>query len=456
MARRTNYVRPVRLAMEALKEAGINSFPVPLSTVLRHYGITLMSYEYLCKKSGYTLEMCYQQFGNDGAISKEFKNGRVKLLIVYNHAQSSMDRLRFTFAHELGHLILGHLDEAGVSLLQRKTVEKELYDVQEDEANCFARNLLCPAVAVQTVLRSQGFTSSSYDEKQERVIWKKLDHTPDLPRNLSDFFLIRQAFMVSDTAAKTRCHFLREDLRYSAMADASDFFSTFTFTVQWRCMDCGAQRLPGTKYCYNCGSEAHYRFISGDSPAPPPVLIEHPGTTSCPVCGNSVHPEANYCTNCGALLYNVCKAGHRNPRYAKYCVICGNPAILAPSEGTPSVPPSITDAYETNSIHQLVKCRYCGHDRHDSDARHCTMCGRPIVNYCTKCKHINAVDARYCKDCGSPTVFQSSDLFSITEYSDPPSPPEGHFTRQKRFKEEFRAWKKEINEMRKERMSEKR
>jgi len=50
-------------------------------------------------------------------------------LILYNESLP-FGCVRFTIAHEIGHAILGHVDEFSLAA--------------EREANCFARNLLCP------------------------------------------------------------------------------------------------------------------------------------------------------------------------------------------------------------------------------------------------------------------------------------------------------------------------
>ena len=50
--------------------------------------------------------------------------------IIYYNETKPLACIRFTLAHEIGHAVLGHMDEEDPAA--------------EKEANCFARNLLCP------------------------------------------------------------------------------------------------------------------------------------------------------------------------------------------------------------------------------------------------------------------------------------------------------------------------
>ena len=50
--------------------------------------------------------------------------------IIYYNETKPLACVRFTLAHEIGHAVLGHKDEEDLAA--------------EREANCFARNLLCP------------------------------------------------------------------------------------------------------------------------------------------------------------------------------------------------------------------------------------------------------------------------------------------------------------------------
>ena len=471
MSRPANYVRPVQLSISVLRDAGIDSFPVSLKQILRHYGIRLMSYEDYCRCNGIDMRVCFNLFGKDGATIEN--NG--KYLIVYNKNATPKDRKRFTLAHELGHIFHRHHRELGVEILQRLWVEKSLYDVMEDEANCFARNLLCPAIAVQTVLRDHGFVYSEYDVEQDRNVWWKVSNAeclPGLPKNLTDYFLVRQSFMVTDSAAKTRCHFLREDLRNTSMDGAERILNRMKYTAQWRCRKCGALRAAGRDYCFYCGSKNRFSLIIKEAPARPIVFLRYTGHrfSSCPICGSFDMPyDANYCPICGNAVTNPCiprrihnrdlshllaladgGSVHLNPPGSRYCLTCGAPTVygeasvskgiplyyyllsrgksittdnqggLTPVKYGPDIP---TNNY--NGEYRVQKCPKCLNVDIEEDADYCIMCGTSLTNICDGIEsdyngeliqHSNPANARFCHCCGKPTAY--SRLPILPSYQD--------------------------------------
>lgn len=115
MPRPANYNRPIQLSLMVIRDARIDSFPVSLKQILRHYGIRLMSYEDYCACNSCDIQLCFDLFGKDGATIE--RGG--KYLIVYNKNQTVKNRIRFTLAHELGHIFHRHHEELGVDILRR-------------------------------------------------------------------------------------------------------------------------------------------------------------------------------------------------------------------------------------------------------------------------------------------------------------------------------------------------
>ena len=49
MPRAANYVRPIRLSLQVLREASIDRYPVNLKQILKRFGIRLMTYDEFCR-----------------------------------------------------------------------------------------------------------------------------------------------------------------------------------------------------------------------------------------------------------------------------------------------------------------------------------------------------------------------------------------------------------------------
>jgi len=469
--RPADYIKPVYLARKVLADANITIFPVSLRIILRHYGIRLMKYEKFCVANDTTMDECFANFGKDGATIAE--DG--KYVIVYNHLVTPKDRIRFTIAHELGHVFLRHHDELGVTILQRLWVEKTLYDVLEDEANCFARNLLCPPLATADLLRLHGITATQFDSRHQRNVWLKVSSAPCLPgtpESVTDHALVRQAYMITDKAANVRCHFLKDDIQNLLPKDRVPPY-VIRQGADWRCTRCGALRLNGGAYCYACGAHNRFGFVYRDDSPALPATVRYHGThfRTCLFCGNDhISDDALYCIMCGKPVANPCvpdkswrktasQTRHLCSPGVRYCPECGSRTLFSLSGMDDSVDSNAgasaacdentlnplntsdtsnrktaekNDPLRMNRDRRLAKCLYCGHSRHDADACFCIMCGKPVVNACTGCSHRNIATATYCEKCGQMTAFIAAGLFPV-EYHLPPAQPEGIYTREKRM-----------------------
>ena len=81
-----------------------------------------------CSHNEFTYHIAQSEYGFTIA---DFNNGHY--IICYNDLKDEKT-IRFTLAHELGHIRLGHTED-------NETADRE--------ANCFARNLLCPVQLVR-------------------------------------------------------------------------------------------------------------------------------------------------------------------------------------------------------------------------------------------------------------------------------------------------------------------
>lgn len=73
------------------------------------------------------------------------------------------------------------------------------------------------------------------------------------------------------------------------------------------CPQCGASTIPGEAFCDNCGASlaepqvAEAPAPSLPEPAPAPAEVR-PDLVQCPACGAENLPDSTFCSNCGILM----------------------------------------------------------------------------------------------------------------------------------------------------------
>ena len=132
--------------------------PKIVSTVLLPRACRLVSYQNLAAAQRVTVPEIINLFGSeDGCTHYDRKNHRY--LIAYN-ADGYRPRIRWTIAHELGHILCGHfveLDERGLT-----EVPEELWQEMEEEADYFTASLLAPIPAIRKFRTASPMEISRY------------------------------------------------------------------------------------------------------------------------------------------------------------------------------------------------------------------------------------------------------------------------------------------------------
>jgi len=91
----------------------------------------------------------------DGKIEKKDDD---KFKITYD-SLAHQNRQRFTIAHEIGHYLLGHLDNENRMLRDTtKNFSSENYDLKEVEANKMAAEILMPKETLEHLVYTLGYT----------------------------------------------------------------------------------------------------------------------------------------------------------------------------------------------------------------------------------------------------------------------------------------------------------
>ena len=129
--RQPDYARAAGLACRVLLRQPVLRLPVSLGKVIAASpGIRLKTYGQFCRERGLNRE----DFASWAVSAHGFTLRRGSRAVILYNEEKALPTIRFTIAHELGHLFLLHRRDDQVDQL---------------EANCFARHLLCPAPAAR-------------------------------------------------------------------------------------------------------------------------------------------------------------------------------------------------------------------------------------------------------------------------------------------------------------------
>lgn len=122
------YQKARNAAWQCLIDVGIKSLPVKTLQITEFFGIDVFA----------DSDVQYLRPQESGCC---FVDRQGNWTIVYDDSETP-GRMRFTIAHELGHILLGHELEAGFEHLRRISEGKPITETQADE---FAARLLAPA-----------------------------------------------------------------------------------------------------------------------------------------------------------------------------------------------------------------------------------------------------------------------------------------------------------------------
>lgn len=116
--------------------------PLNLLAIFRAGGCTVRTYQEISQKSHLSVKGVGACFGSeDGFVCYDASHDRYRL--AYDCARTG-PRTRWTLAHELGHIVLRHLEDFPETSIARKQ-SPVLLDILDKEADKFAGEILAPA-----------------------------------------------------------------------------------------------------------------------------------------------------------------------------------------------------------------------------------------------------------------------------------------------------------------------
>lgn len=226
--------------------------------------------------------------------------------IYYNDIDRNIvtsNRYRWNIAHELGHVLLGHLRDNEKTRLTRPALPDDEYLYLEEEADYFAQLILVP-------------------------------HSPLLGFNIQTSNHIKILCKISGPASRKRYFEFMEWKRHVDGNDEYDkriFYYHFNFVFKRECKTCGTGLIQRYgKHCPICGSKNTLQWGDGDKMKYPLLETHENGKLKeCPICHNEeTDIEGEYCQICSKYLMNRCtnpSCPNEDilPSNARFCPICG-------------------------------------------------------------------------------------------------------------------------------------
>lgn len=298
----------------------INSYPINILDIFSNYkNCKVVSYSHHMKRSNITYSQMIS-FANSKDASTVYNNKRY--LIFYNDLIRPYERQYWTLAHELGHIMLGHLENYNNTRIFRSSLSDSEYTWMEKEADYFASQLL----ANNLILKELKIENSMQIAKLSNL-------SKQASKNKFDSFKKYLKF-----------NFKTTDLDKLVLNQFDAFINT---TI---CTNCGYRINTKKCFCPICNESNFERVVTEMIYDQCYELNEKSRAIICPKCENeNLEHAGSYCQICGTYLINKCAGQHyiknTDPddyennscnalasSNARYCVVCGSKTTFFENE----------------------------------------------------------------------------------------------------------------------------
>lgn len=295
------------IVIAVLKHYGKYSLPVNIKKIAKSFDfIRVIPFSVQMKHRNMSLDEVIAYCETDDACA-DYYYDKNKAIIYYNDMIKwkfiNSNRYRWSIAHELGHIMLGHHVATRKTRIFRSSLSGAEYDYLEEEADYFAQLILVP-------------------------------HSPLLGFNIQTSNHIQILCKISGPASRKRFYEFTEWKRHVDGNDEYDkriFYFYFDFVFKRECKNCGVGLIQRYgKYCPICGSKNTLQWGDGDKMKYPLLeTYENGKLKECPICKNEdTNIEGSYCQICSTKLINMCTNQSCNnydilPTNARYCPVCG-------------------------------------------------------------------------------------------------------------------------------------
>ena len=299
------------------KKFGYACLPVPVKSMAKSLSnCRLVPYSKVMEMRNLSYNEVITLMDTEDACT-DYHAGKNKYIIYYNDLDKNRFmtyRYRWSIAHELGHVVLGHHKDAQKTRIYRSSLSDAEYTQMEFEADTFAAYLLVPHILLDMkgirsprgIANTCKISNSAADARyEEYVTWKK-NWKPN-----------------------------KFDSHIKWLFYASPYVQPYIY-----CATCGTRlKLKNRVVCHVCGGKkisyqpskkvSYYLGIKVDM---------HAKVEKCPYCGQSmIGVNRNVCPSCNHVIRNTCMGDALNQNGpcqmsqehpltgdARYCPYCGS------------------------------------------------------------------------------------------------------------------------------------
>lgn len=315
-----------RSAYQTLHYLKIHSFPFNILPILDKFNIMVATYGEVAKGSGKSIQDIIISTGTEDGLTI-YAHGTY--IVLYNETIQVSGRIRWTLAHELGHIVLKHFTDFDATQLTRGGLTDSEYKVLDREANTFASEFLCsPALVNVLPISNTNAISTILGISYEAAAYakKKLQDYPLLHTRHSSFFRKQfYDFLNVKYCMNCQCRFVSKNAKFCPICGSENiqwgnfkqptfiFFrdketkkvpvmhyknypTTVTGHVKDQCIRCENEDLKEDfKFCPICGLSTTNKCVGvpddwSDEDTPPQAPCE---------LGQTLPPNARYCPYCG-------------------------------------------------------------------------------------------------------------------------------------------------------------
>ncbi|MGI6031356.1 MAG: ImmA/IrrE family metallo-endopeptidase [Eubacteriales bacterium] len=288
-------------ARRCLLQSGQCRLPIAIDELFAQYSFLLLTAQEAEAKTGLKLPSSFWENSTADGFTCAYGGFFITL---YKTEDRTPQRIRFTKAHELGHILLGHLTEfpqpSSFSLQ-----ESPDYHVLEREADLFAAELLAPTPLLRAM---DAFAPAD------------IIALCDLSQAAADI-TVSDIHRDLDVGEGEKHALL---LRFHPWLFTGQYLTRLQRKV---CPRCHAALEGSERFCMVCGEPLTHWETASPIPYDAPLLTRNGRLLYCPTCGNTqFRGGQTHCPSCGQALYNQCPQPEHHPLLpgnARYCPQCG-------------------------------------------------------------------------------------------------------------------------------------